>query len=79
MHILLAEKEEIDLYSNEDFSLRTSYSFHWFNKEYKNFDNFLEDMTSRQRKNIKKERNKISQQGIKMKKISGHEITVLKG
>ena len=75
VHILLAEKEEIDLYSNEDFSLRTSYSFHWFNKEYKNFDNFLEDMTSRQRKNIKKERTKISQQGIKMKKISGHEIT----
>ena len=63
------------MYSNEDFSLRTSYSFHWFNKEYKNFDNFLEDMTSRQRKNIKKERTKISQQGIKMKKISGHEIT----
>ena len=75
VHILLAEKEEIDLYSNEDFSLRTSYSFHWFNKEYKSFDNFLEDMTSRQRKNIKKERTKISQQGIKMKKISGHEIT----
>ena len=75
VHILLAEKKEIDLYSNEDFSLRTSYSFHWFNKEYKNFDNFLEDMTSRQRKNIKKERTKISQQGIKMKKISGHEIT----
>ena len=75
VHILLAEKKEIDLYPNEDFSLRTSYSFHWFNKEYKNFDNFLEDMTSRQRKNIKKERTKISQQGIKMKKISGHEIT----
>ena len=75
VHILLAEKKEIDLYSNEDFSLRTSYSFHWFNKEYKNFDNFLEDMTSRQRKNIKKERTKISQQGIKMKRISGHEIT----
>ena len=75
VHILLAEKKEIDLYSNEDFSLRTSYSFHWFNKEYKSFDNFLEDMTSRQRKNIKKERTKISQQGIKMKKISGHEIT----
>ena len=75
VHILLAEREEIDLYSNEDFSLRTSYSFHWFNKEYKSFDNFLEDMTSRQRKNIKKERTKISQQGIKMKKISGHEIT----
>ena len=37
VHILLAEKDEINLYSNQDFSLRTSYSFHWFNKEYKNF------------------------------------------
>ena len=75
VHILLAEKDEINLYSNQDFSLRTSYSFHWFNKEYKNFGNFLEDMTSRQRKNIKKERSKINSQGIIMSKIKGSEIT----
>ena len=75
VHILLAEKDEINLYSSQDFSLRTSYSFHWFNKEYKNFGNFLEDMTSRQRKNIKKERSKICSQGIIMSKIKGSEIT----
>ena len=75
VHILLAEKDEINLYSNQDFSPRTSYSFHWFNKEYKNFGNFLEDMTSRQRKNIKKERKKIRSQGIIMSKIKGSEIT----
>ena len=75
VHILLADKDEINLYSNQDFSLRTSYSFHWFNKEYKNFENFLEDMTSRQRKNIKKEREKIRSQGIIMSKIKGSEIT----
>ena len=75
VHILLAEKEEINLYSNQDFSLRTSYSFHWFNKEYKSFRNFLEDMTSRQRKNIKKEREKIRSQGIIMSKIKGSAIT----
>tara|TARA_Y100000768_G_C23980881_1_gene685700 strand:+ start:924 stop:2087 length:1164 start_codon:yes stop_codon:yes gene_type:complete len=75
VHILLADKDEINLYSNQDFSLRTSYSFHWFNKEYKSFGNFLEDMTSRQRKNIKKERKKIRTQGIIMSKIKGTEIT----
>ena len=75
VHILLADKDEINLYSNQDFSLRTSYSFHWFNKEYKSFGNFLEDMTSRQRKNIKKERKKIRSQGIIMSKIKGSEIT----
>ena len=75
VHILLAEKEEINQFSQEDFSLRTSYSFHWFNNNYRNFDMFLEDMTSRQRKNIKKERDKILQQGISMTKIKGEDIT----
>ena len=75
VHILLADKDEINLYSNQDFSLRTSYSFHWFNKDYESFGNFLEDMTSRQRKNIKKEREKIRTQGIIMSKIKGTEIT----
>ena len=74
VHILLAQKEEIDKFASEDFSLRTSYSFHWFNKDYKDFNNFLEDMTSRQRKNINKERKKIYAQGITMMKIKGEEI-----
>ncbi len=76
VHVLLAEKEEIESFSKEDFSLRTSYSFHWFNKGYKDFNQFLADMTSRQRKNIKKERIKISEQGISMVKIKGHDITL---
>ena len=75
VHVLLADKKEIEDFSKEDFSLRTSYSFHWFNKQYKDFDQFLDDMTSRQRKNIKKERAKIAQQGISMLKIKGTEIT----
>ena len=75
VHVLLANKDEIEDFSREDFSLRTSYSFHWFNKQYKNFDQFLDDMTSRQRKNIKKERAKIAQQGISMLRVNGEEIT----
>ena len=75
VHVLLADKKEIEDFSKEDFSLRTSYSFHWFNKQYKDFDQFLDDMTSRQRKNIKKERAKIARQGISMLKIKGTEIT----
>ena len=75
VHILLAEEEEIRSFSNAGFSIRSSYSFHWFNNNYKDFNNFLEDMTSRQRKNIKKERDKILQQGITMRKIKGEYIT----
>jgi len=76
VHILLAEKDEITKFSQEDFSLRTSYSFHWFNKEYEDFDSFLQDMTSRQRKNIRKERDKISRQGVTLSRIKGEDITI---
>ena len=76
VHILLAGKDEIANFSDQDFSLRTSYSFHWFNKDYTSFNHFLEDMTSRQRKNIKKERNKIIEQGINLIRVTGNEITL---
>ena len=76
VHILLAGKDEIANFSDKDFSLRTSYSFHWFNKDYTSFNHFLEDMTSRQRKNIKKERNKIIEQGISLIRVTGNEITL---
>ena len=76
VHILLADKDEIKDFSQEDFSLRTSYSFHWFNNNYLSFENFLQDMTSRQRKNIKKERKKINDQGITLERILGRAITL---
>ena len=76
VHILLANKNEIKDFSQENFSLRTSYSFHWFNNHYLSFENFLQDMTSRQRKNIKKERKKINDQGITVSRICGNEITL---
>ena len=75
VHILLAEEEEISSFSDSGFSTRSSYSFHWFNNDYKDFNDFLQDMTSRQRKNIKKERDKIFKQGISITKIKGEDIT----
>ena len=57
------------------FSQRTSYSFHWFNNGYESFEGFLEDLTSRQRKNIKKEREKVLKQSISLEKLDGGSIS----
>ena len=75
MHILLPEDSEIDAFLDSGFSLRTSYSFHWFNNNYDNFENFLMDLTSRQRKNLKKERKKILDQQIEIRRVPGKDIT----
>ena len=74
-HILLPNLNEIDPYIASGFSLRTSYSFHWFNNNYRSFDDFLTDLTSRQRKNLKKERSKIPKQEIHLEIIHGEEVT----
>ena len=75
MHILLPEVSELGEFVHAGFSLRTSYSFHWFNNGYKIFDDFLCDLTSRQRKNIKKERQKIVAQDIKIERVRGEDIS----
>ena len=43
---------------------RIGCQFHWFNRDYKNWDNFVATMTSRKRKNINKERRNIQEQEI---------------
>lgn len=43
---------------------RLGCQFHWFNRDYKNFDDFLARMTSRKRKNILKERRQVMEQGF---------------
>ena len=75
MHILLPNKKELVPFKESGFSIRTSYSFHWFNNNYKDFEDFLLDLTSRQRKNIKKERQKVLDQNISIEKIQGGCIT----
>ncbi len=59
----------------EDIYLRHTVQFHWFNRRYQNFDDFISTFSSRKRKNTRKERLSISQQGINIKQIKGGDIT----
>jgi predicted N-acyltransferase len=63
-HILFPNNDLSEMLIEKNFIERSGYRFVWNNKEYKNFDDFLEIFTSRQRKNIKSERKKIYDSGI---------------
>jgi uncharacterized protein len=49
--------------------------FHWHNHNYKNFDDFLSSLSSRKRKNIRKERNSIIQSGVSLRVLDGFSST----
>lgn len=60
---------------SSNWQQRYSYQYHWFNQDYKTFDDFLAAMSSRKRKNIIKERRKIQDHHIVMEIKSGKAIT----
>jgi len=76
-HLLFADEalQEV-LVSTEGHSLmhREAVQFHWFNKNYQSFDDFLESLRSARRKNLKRERRKVAEQGVTVHRRIGEEI-----
>ncbi|MDO6562578.1 GNAT family N-acetyltransferase [Amphritea sp. 1_MG-2023] len=54
---------------------RLGTQYHWFNRDYHCFDDFLATFSSRKRKNLRKERNKIIAHNIQHRFISGTQLT----
>lgn len=72
-HILYCNKITSAL--PEDIYHRNTVQFHWFNRDYETFDDFLNTFTSRKRKNTRKERLSIDQQNIKIRQLKNNDIT----
>ncbi len=54
---------------------RQAVQFHWFNHGYQHFNDFLGSLRSSRRKNLKRERRKVAEQGISMQRRVGGEIS----
>ena len=53
---------------------RHDWQFHWRNRGYREFDDFLADLRSRKRKNIRRERAQLSQAGVTVEWRSGRDL-----
>ncbi|MEM8878297.1 MAG: GNAT family N-acetyltransferase [Pseudomonadota bacterium] len=53
---------------------RTDRQFHWFNRGYRSFDEFLERLSSRKRKTIRRERRDALTDGITIEWVTGSDI-----
>ncbi len=74
-HFLFCENDDIKIFSEANFMLRFDYQFHWTNNNYQSFDDFLAALTSKRRKNIKRERRKVAEENIIIKTIPGNELS----
>ncbi len=74
-HVLFPYEQEHQLLSELDIQPRIATQFHWHNKAYESFDDFLIKLTSRKRKSIRKERKHVSEQGITFRRTEGADIS----
>ena len=56
LHITFCEEDEQAMLAEQGFLKRLGKQFHWHNRGYETFDDFLAVLTSRKRKSIRKER-----------------------
>ena len=74
-HILFPDQETSSFLKNHNFIERLGCRFVWKNRNFENFENFLEIFTARQRKTIKAERKKVINSKITFRIIESSDIT----
>jgi predicted N-acyltransferase len=75
LHITFLTREEWQAAGRCGYLLRTGQQFHWENRGYKNFDEFLGDLSSAKRKTLRKERASVREAGVTFDWLTGADIT----
>lgn len=73
-HATFVEPAQLPAFEAAGWLLREGVQFHWANRDYGSFDDFLADLASRKRKNLRKER-AAATEGLTIRHLTGAEIT----
>ena len=74
IHCLFPVEAELPDWNAADFLTRRDTQFHWHNRGYRDFEDFLEKFTAEKRKKVHRERRRIAEAGIEMRMLSGSEL-----
>jgi hypothetical protein len=74
LHLLFPDPAELPLFSAAGMSLRKDCQFHWTNRDYSCFEDFLRTFTAEKRKKARRERRRIAESGITFEHLDGHQI-----
>jgi hypothetical protein len=72
-HATFIEPDQVAMFEAAGWLLREDTQFHWTNRGYASFDDFLDALASRKRKDLRKERAK-AQEGLEIRALRGAEI-----
>ncbi|MFM2271107.1 MAG: hypothetical protein RL702_172 [Pseudomonadota bacterium] len=72
-HATFIDPEQLPLFEAAGWLRRSDIQFHWFNRGYASFDDFLAQLSSRKRKDLRKER-AAAQSGVEIRSLTGTAI-----
>jgi predicted N-acyltransferase len=75
LHVTFLTQDEWRSAGEAGYLLRTDQQFHWENRGYTSFDEFLGALSSSKRKNLRKERAAVHDAGIEFDWLTGSDLT----
>lgn len=74
IHWLFPDTTDREALATHGYLLRKGVQFHWFNNAYRDFEDFLGALTSKRRKEIRRERRRVAEHGIRVTVYAGDEL-----
>ena len=75
LHVLFAPLDEIEPLAAAGMLTRRAVQFHWSNRDYASFDDYLASLAQSKRKKIRAEQRKVASESIVFDRRVGHEIS----
>jgi hypothetical protein len=72
-HCLFPEAAEVEALAGHGLLSRVTCQFRWFNRGYRDFQDFLDGLTSKRRKQILRERRAVRETGVDIVRLTGAE------
>jgi len=74
LHVLFPNEDEAREMQGAGLMLRRAVQFHWENRGYASFEQFLSDLASAKRKKIRQERRRVREAGVRISRLVGSDI-----
>ncbi len=76
LHVLFPLEDELPLFRETGLRVRKDCQFHWRNRNYADFDQFLKTFNASKRKKARRDRRRVSEAGIRFRRLKGADLDI---
>lgn len=74
LHVLFPPEESVADFEDADLMIRKDCQYHWHNRDYRDFADFVSGFRSARRKKLLRERRRVSEAGIRFRTVAGTQL-----